>query len=107
MVVERASMRVVAITQIWPNSLEPTRATYNVQQFKGPPRHCDVTVLAALATLPGATLLPKHIRPPRVAELSHLPPRETTEGIETHYMRQLYLPKIGVALSVPLYLASL
>ena len=100
-------MRVLAITQIWPNSLEPTRATYNLQQFKSLARHCDVSVLSAVATLPGAPFLPKSFRSPRVVELSRLPARETIEGIETHHMRQLYLPRIGVPLAVPLYLASL
>jgi len=44
---------------------------------------------------------------PRPVQLHALPPREVIHGIETSFMRQLYLPKIGVPIAVPLYLASL
>jgi glycosyltransferase involved in cell wall biosynthesis len=100
-------MRVVAITQIWPNSVEPTRAPFNRQQFRCLAQHCDLQVLAALAHLPGAALLPGKFRPPRVRELAALPAVETIDGIETHYMRQVYVPRVGVPVAVPLYLASM
>ncbi len=97
-------MRVLAITQIWPNSLEPLRGPYNVQQFVELAKHVDVEVLAAVAYVPGAGLLGK---PPRPALLAGLPPKETMNGLPTTYLRQLYLPKIGVPVAVPLYAASL
>lgn len=97
-------MRVLAITQIWPNSLEPLRGPYNVQQFQELQKHVDLSVLAAVAYVPGAAIVGK---PPRPALLANLPPRETIGGIETTYLRQLYLPKIGVPIAVPLYLGSL
>ncbi|HEY2512865.1 MAG TPA: glycosyltransferase family 4 protein [Polyangiaceae bacterium] len=100
-------MRVVAITQIWPNSKEPTRAPFNRQQFRCLARHCDLSVIAAVAHLPGASLLPSKFRPPRWDDLAKLPPREPIDGIDTHYMRQLYVPRVGVPVAVPLYLASL
>ena len=100
-------MRVLAITQIWPNSVEPLSSSFNLQQFKCLATKCELTVLAAVAYVPGAGLLANQEKPPRAAMLSGLPARETIGGIETHYMRQLYVPKIGVPIAVPLYLASL
>ncbi len=97
-------MRVLAITQIWPNSLEPLRGPYNVQQFAMLKKHVDLEVLAAVAYVPGAAIVGK---PPRPALLANLPRHETTSGIETTYMRQLYLPRLGVPIAVPLYFASL
>ena len=46
-------MRVIAITQIWPNSVEPLSSPFNLQQFKGLAARCDLTVLAAVAHVPG------------------------------------------------------
>jgi glycosyltransferase involved in cell wall biosynthesis len=110
-------MRVIAITQIWPNAVEPHRTPFNLQQFKRLTEWCDIEVIDAIAHVPGARLLTraaatfsrhaKGTRSPRVAQLGNLPSRETIEGIETHYMRQLYVPKVGVPIAVPLYLASL
>jgi teichuronic acid biosynthesis glycosyltransferase TuaC len=97
-------MKVLAITQIWPNSLEPLRGPYNVQQFVELAKHVDVEVLAAVAYVPGAKLVGK---PPRPALLADLPPREVTSGLTTTYLRQLYLPRLGVPIAVPLYLGSL
>jgi glycosyltransferase involved in cell wall biosynthesis len=96
-------MRVVAITQIWPNSVEPLRTPFNVRQFSSLKRKCEVVVLAAVPFVPGANLVGL---PERPAKLYGLPARETISGIETHYMRQLYVPKL-VSAAVPLYLASL
>ncbi len=110
-------MRVLAITQIWPNSLEPLSSSFNLQQFEALAARCDLEVLAAIAHLPGLRAVassrawqlraptPRPI--PRAALLAALPAKETIRGIETHYLRQLYLPKVGVPVAVPLYLASL
>jgi glycosyltransferase involved in cell wall biosynthesis len=97
-------MKVLAITQIWPNRLEPLSSAFNLQQFKALAAHVDLTVLAAIPSFPGAALTGQ---PPRAARLSGLPAREVLHGIETVYVRQAYVPKIGVAVAVPLYLASL
>ena len=97
-------MRVLAITQIWPNSLEPLSSAFNLQQLKELAKTCDLRVLAAVPYFPGAA---RTGQPPRAALLDALPARESIHGIDTVYLRQLYLPKIGVAVAVPLYLASL
>src|SRR5262245_37767271 len=97
-------MRVLAITQIWPNSVEPLSSPFNLQQFKELARHVDLTVLAAVPYFPGAA---RTGQPPRAALLATLPPREVLHGLETVYLRHAYLPKIGVPIAVPLYLASM
>jgi teichuronic acid biosynthesis glycosyltransferase TuaC len=107
---EKEGMRVLAITQIWPNRIEPHRTPFNLQQFRCLRERgdCEIEVIDAIAHLPGSRLLARASpRSPRVAQLGGLPARDTIGGIETHYMRQLYIPKIGVPVAVPLYLASL
>jgi glycosyltransferase involved in cell wall biosynthesis len=103
-------MRVVAITQIWPNAVEPHRTPFNVQQFKRLREWCDVEVIDAIAHVPGVRLVGKvggkKARAARVVQLGALPARDTIGGIETHYMRQLYVPKLPSA-ALPLYLGCL
>src|SRR5581483_8137747 len=97
-------MRILAITKIFPNSLEPLSSPFNRQQFKELAKLCDLTVLEAIPYFP---LAHRTGQPPRAAKLTKLPAREVVHGIETHYMRQLYLPRVGLPLAVPLYLGSL
>jgi glycosyltransferase involved in cell wall biosynthesis len=95
---------VLAITQIWPNGKEPLSSAFNVQQFKALATRCELRVLSAVAYFPLAGLTGQ---PPRPALLADLPAHDTIVGIDTTFMRQLYLPKLGVPIAVPLYLASL
>ncbi len=97
-------MRVLAITKIFPNSLEPLSSPFNRQQFAALSELCDLTVIEAIPWFPLASLTGK---PPRAAKLADLPRRETIAGIETVYMRQLYVPMIGTPIALPLYVASL
>ena len=97
-------MRVLAITKIFPNRLEPLSSPFNRQQLKELGKRCELTVLAAIPFVPGARLTGL---PPRAAKLAGLPSRDVVDGVETLYVRQLYLPKLGVPVAVPLYLASL
>jgi teichuronic acid biosynthesis glycosyltransferase TuaC len=97
-------MRVLAITKIFPNSLEPLSSPFNRQQFAALAELCDLTVIEAIPWFPLARLTGK---PQRAAMLAELPRRETVAGIETVYMRQLYIPMIGTPVALPLYVASL
>ncbi len=97
-------MRVLAVTQIWPNKLEPLSSPFNRQQFRELAKTCELEVICAIASFPGARLLGK---PERTAQLAALPEDDVIDGIKTHYMRQLYVPKYGVPVAVPLYVASL
>jgi hypothetical protein len=97
-------MRIAVVTKIFPSSLEPDSAPFNRQQIAELARTCDVEVLAAIPHFPGAAITGL---PARAARLAALPPRERVHGIDVTYVRQLYLPRVGLTLAVPLYLASL
>jgi glycosyltransferase involved in cell wall biosynthesis len=101
-------MRVLVITKIFPNSLEPLSAPFNLQQIGALARRCDVEVLEAIPYLPLARPLSGALSaPPRAARLAALPARECVHGVDVTYLRQLYVPRLGLPVAVPLYLASL
>jgi glycosyltransferase involved in cell wall biosynthesis len=97
-------MRVVVVTKIFPSSLEPLSSPFARQQIAELSRQCDVEVLAAVPSFPLARWTGI---PPRAARLSALPKGDRIDGIRTTYVRQLYVPKVGLSAAVPLYLASL
>jgi glycosyltransferase involved in cell wall biosynthesis len=99
-------MRVLAITPIFPNRLEPLFGPFNRQQFKALVGRGDVElkVLCSVPYFPGAKLVGA---PKRAAELSALGEGDVIEGMSTRYLRRLYVPVVGVPVGVPLYLASL
>lgn len=98
-------MRVLAITPIFPNRLEPLYGPYNRQQFKALVRRgVEMRVLCAVPYVPGARIARV---PKRAAQLSALGKGDVIDGLETRYLRRLYLPAVGVPVAVPLYLASL
>jgi teichuronic acid biosynthesis glycosyltransferase TuaC len=97
-------MRVAVVTKIFPSSLEPLSAPFNLRQIAELARLCDVEVLEAIPHLPLARVLRV---PPRAARLAGLPPRERMHGVDVTYVRQFYVPRVGLPVAVPLYLASL
>jgi glycosyltransferase involved in cell wall biosynthesis len=97
-------MRVLVVTKIFPSSLEPLSAPFNRQQIGELARCCDVQVLAAVPHVPFARALSA---PARAARLASLPARESVHGVDVTYVRQLYVPRVGLPVAVPLYLASL
>jgi glycosyltransferase involved in cell wall biosynthesis len=97
-------MRVLVITKIFPSSLEPLSAPFNLQQIRELATRCDVEVLEAVPHVPLARMLSF---PARAARLAGLPPRERVQGIDVTYLRQLYVPRVGLSAAVPLYLTSL
>lgn len=97
-------MRVVVVTKIFPNSKEPLSAPFNRAQIEALSRSCHVEVCSAIPHVPLATVTGV---PARSARLASLPARERVGGVEVTYVRQWYVPRIGSAVAVPLYLASL
>ncbi|HEX8793398.1 MAG TPA: glycosyltransferase family 4 protein [Polyangiaceae bacterium] len=97
-------MRVAVVTKIFPSSLEPDSAPFNRQQLAELARTCHVQVLAAIPHFPFARFTRF---PARAAHLAALPARERVHGLDVRYVRQLYLPRVGLPLAVPLYRASL
>lgn len=99
------AMRLLAITPIFPNRVEPQYGPFNRQQFKAlAAQGIDLRVLCAVPYLPGASIVGA---PKRAAALSPLRGTDVIEGLETRYLRRLYVPGIGVPVAIPLYLASL
>jgi len=97
-------MRIAVVTKIFPSSLEPDSAPFNRQQIAELARTCDVEVLVAIPHFPFAAITRV---PARAARLAALPSRERVHGIDVTYVRQLYIPRVGLPVAVPLYLASL
>ena len=97
-------IRLVAFTPIWPNRHESLLGPYNVLQFAPLVGRCRVEVLSAVPYFP---LAARTGQPPRAAQLASLPDTDEFQGITTRYVRQLYLPKVGLGVAVPLALASL
>lgn len=97
-------MRIAVVTKIFPSSLEPLSAPFNRQQLAELARQCDVEVLEAIPYVPFARITSI---PERAARLSALPASERIHGIDVTYVRQLYVPRVGLPVAVPLYLLSL
>jgi len=75
-------MKVLIITNLFPNSKEPTRGIYNKQQFVELAKLCEIKVIAPL---------PLHYR-------ERVPERENIDGIDTYHPRYFMIPKIGRSL---------
>jgi len=95
-------LRVLVITRIFPNAVEPLSSPFNRQQFAALSQLCDVQVMATIPWFPGASL----VRRSRTWGLRKVPARDVIEGIEVSHPRVAYVP--GVAgLSGALEIASL
>lgn len=97
-------MRVLVITNLFPNSSAPRIASFNRQQFAALGKLCQVEVLATLPWYPGQRLLSKFATH-KVA--TDVPKQEVIDGLIVHHPKTLHLPKIGTSISTPLFAASL
>ncbi|MHC4123088.1 MAG: glycosyltransferase family 4 protein, partial [Planctomycetota bacterium] len=73
-------MRILIITNLFPNKKEPTRAQYNRQQFGELSGLCELKIVAPLPFF-------KH-------SIKEVPMAETIEGIEVFHPRYLVIPKV-------------
>jgi glycosyltransferase involved in cell wall biosynthesis len=96
-------MRVLILTKIFPNSLEPLSSPFNRQQFAQLARLCEVHVLATIPWFPGASAFAKWSRAGRLLEV---PREERIDGIKVLHPRFAFVPR-SPGLSGPLYAASL
>ena len=97
-------MRVLAITKIFPNALEPLSAPFNRQQFAALAERCDLEVLATIPWFPGASLISRWSS---AGKLAAVPRRETIAGIEVRHPRTLFVPRLAHSMWGPLYAASI
>jgi len=97
-------MRVLIMTKIFPNGVEPLSSPFNRRQFAALARWCDVEVLAPIPWFPGASALGRWSAAGR---LSKVPKSESIDGLHVRHPRFVFVPKIGHAVAGPLYAASL
>src|SRR5262249_14293030 len=99
-----ARMRVLIITKIFPNAVEPLSSPFNRQQFAALGRLCEVEVLAAIPWFPGARAFGRWSAAGR---LSGVPARDILEVLSVAHPRLLFLPRTGHSLTGALYAASI
>lgn len=97
-------MRVLILTRIFPNRLEPHSSPFNRQQFAALSRHCHIDVLATIPWFPGSV---GFSRWSRAGRLTRVPSLERIDDLSVRHPRYAYLPKLGGRLTGPLYVASL
>jgi glycosyltransferase involved in cell wall biosynthesis len=97
-------LRVLVITKIFPNAVEPLTAPFNRQQFAALGRRCDVEVLASIPWFPGASLMSRWSS---AGKLSEVPRHEQIDGLTVHHPRTLFVPRGWLASWGPLYAASI
>ncbi len=97
-------MRVLIVTKIFPNSVEPLSSPFNRRQFAALSRYCEIEVLATIPWFPAASAFRRWSG---VADLSRVPRSEAIDGLKVRHPRFMFLPKIGHAVAGPLYAASL
>src|SRR6187401_882239 len=106
---QKSPLRVLAVTRIFPNRVEPLACAFQRQQLGALARRCTVEVLAVIPTLAGARLLGDRAR---VGRLTRVPSRDEIDGIPVLHPRVPYLPGVGAVpvlapVQAPLYLAGL
>ncbi len=89
-------MRVLIITNLFPNRVEPGRGVFNQQQFAELAKRCDLAVVAPVPWFPRAAWLRRLA--PRWARSVQVPDAETIAGIPVHHPRYVVIPKIARAL---------
>src|SRR5579859_3804968 len=97
-------MRVLILTKIFPNRVEPLSSPFNRQQFAQLARLCEVQILATIPWFPGARAFSRWSRAGRLFEV---PKEEWIEGIRVQHPRFVFVPRLAPGLSGPLYAASL
>ena len=97
-------MRVLAITKIFPNAVEPLSAPFNRQQFAALARRCELEVAATIPWFPGAGLLGRWSS---AGKLARVPRTEQIAGISVRHPRTLFVPRLAHGAWGPLYLASI
>jgi teichuronic acid biosynthesis glycosyltransferase TuaC len=97
-------LRVLVVTRLFPNAVDPLAAAFNRQQFSALAALASVDVLAVIPWFPGAALFSRWSAAGRLLEV---PAREEIAGLPVSHPRVFYLPRIGHALAPALYTASL
>lgn len=100
-------LRVLVVTRIFPNRIEPLACPFQRKQLAALSRMADVSVLAVVPYVPGASLLGDRMR---VGRLRRVPSEDTIDGLRVEHPRAPYVPLAGPlfgGINAPLYLAGL
>lgn len=97
-------MRVLVLTKIFPNRVEPFSSPFNRQQFGELSRLCELEILATIPWFPWARAFSRWSRAGRLREV---PPAELIDGLVVRHPRFAFVPKVAHGLTGPLYAASL
>jgi glycosyltransferase involved in cell wall biosynthesis len=96
-------VRVLAITQMFPNAAEPLAAPFNRQQLVALRELCEVEVIAPLPWFPFAGAA---ARWSAAGRRGGVPRRERTDGLDVSHPRALYIPRVARGSAAALYAAS-
>jgi glycosyltransferase involved in cell wall biosynthesis len=97
-------LRVLVVTELFPNAVLPTFSIFNKLQCVALSRLCEVDVRATVPWFPGARRFKKWSPAGKFADV---PDEEEIDGLFVRHPRFLFIPKIGRPLSPALYAASL
>jgi glycosyltransferase involved in cell wall biosynthesis len=97
-------MRVLIVTQQFPNAKEPFASPFNRQQFAALGKRCEVEVLATIPWFPGARLV---ARWSLAGRLVGVPRTESIDGLPVVHPRFVHPPRFGRSAAGALYAASL
>src|SRR5690349_10306820 len=97
-------MRVLIMTKIFPNRLEPSSSPFNREQFAALGSLCDVEILATIPWFPGSWFFRRWSRAGR---LLAVPREDHIQGLSVRHPRFAFIPRFGNAISGHLYAASL
>jgi len=78
-------MKVLFLSNLYPNSQEPTRATFNKQKIKHLKGLCEVVIVAPVLWFPLKSIFDK--------KLKKIPLKEKINGVEVYHPRVFYFPK--------------
>src|SRR5687767_3735037 len=84
-------LRVLILTKVFPNAMQPLAAAFNRQQFACLSRMCDLQVLAPIQWFPGAAQTGQRTEAGR---LLNLPDFEWIDGMFVRHPRVFHLPRL-------------
>jgi len=81
-------MKVLIITNLFPNNMQPGKGIFNKHQFKALQKFCDIRIVSPLAWFP---LMPKKTQ----SFIKRIVDEETIDGINVVHPRYFMVSKIG------------
>jgi len=101
---QRARLRVLILTKVFPNAVQPLAAAFNRQQFASLARLADLELLVPIQWFPGARQTGNRTE---AGKLSAVPDFDWVEGMFVRHPRVFHLPRLDYPFAAGLYVASL